>query len=123
MPYPHGDPLVLEDLRRTFTSDPIRVAEIEVPPNRRVTAILAREFDGVPSGAQVNEKASRLIGQMNGILFAMDPDRPPVRMGVGIFERESGGAWGSGANYASVSASLEIRFRAYCVGDRARWLT
>ena len=63
--------------------------------------------------------APRLIGQMNGILFALG-SRPVAGAMVGIQERESGGAWGCGTAYASGRAAYEVarilRDRPTCAG-------
>jgi hypothetical protein len=76
------------------------------------TTLLAREFGGLPSGVQVHEMAPRLIGQMNGILFALG-SRPVAGAMVGIQERESGGAWG--AELPTYRAGPRTRSRVFCV--------
>lgn len=113
-----GHSIDLDDLRKWFTSDPIQVAEIEVPPDGKVTALLAQDFEGLSSGEQVQAEAWRLIGQINGVLFASDPDRSPVGV-LGVYERTASGDWGRGAVYASFqgTASTRGRFFAEAIGS------
>lgn len=103
-----GHPRDLEDLRTWFVSGPIQVVEIDVPAAGRVTALLAEEFDGLSSGEQVQAMAPRLVGQLNGVLFASDPDRPPVRV-FGIYERTANGDWGH--THVSLVEKLSARDR------------
>jgi hypothetical protein len=107
-----GNPIDLSDLRKWFTSDLIQVAEIDVQPNGKVTALLARDFEKCSSGEEVQGAAWRLIGQMNGILFASDPDRSPVSV-LGVYERTANGDWGRGAAYAVGKGGGRARGRAY----------
>ena len=92
-----GHPLDTDALRRWFTSDP-QVVEIQVPKGR-TTALLATEFESLASGEQVQADARRLVGLMNGALFASDVDRAPVQV-AGVYERTGNGEWGRGAAYA-----------------------
>ena len=90
-------------------------------PDGKVTALLAQDFEGLSSGEQVQAEAWRLIGQINGVLFASDPDRSPVGV-LGVYERTASGDWGRGAVYASFQGTASTRGR-FCRSYRFRWLT
>lgn len=55
----------------------MRVTEIVVPEERRITALLADELDGHESELAVSEAANRLVAMINGILFARNRYRAP----------------------------------------------
>lgn len=100
-----GHEFDLGDLREIFNSGPIRVRDIEVASGRRITALMADEFNDVPD-TSVMEIARQLMGQINGALFASDINRSIVRLGP-HYTRRDGGAWGLGTIYAAANIKLQ----------------
>jgi hypothetical protein len=77
-----GNSIDLCHLRETFQTGPVRVTEIDVAPDRQISALIAEEFDGVTDGALVLEIARRLVTLINGTLFASDAQRSVLRPSV-----------------------------------------
>ena len=111
-----ADPIDLGDIRRIFGGDgTIRVREIEVPQARRVAALMTDDFDGLVSDTQVLEIGRRFVAQINGVLFAGDPDRAIVRMGA-LYTRHNRSVWGSGVVHVSANVKLgRLRARGHLV--------
>jgi hypothetical protein len=99
-----GNSIDLCHLRETFQTGPVRVTEIDVAPDRQISALIAEEFDGVTDGALVLEIARRLVTLINGTLFASDAQRSVLRPSV-VYRQDADGIW-RGTDYLTLNGIL-----------------
>jgi len=97
-----GETSALADLRRIFNAGPPRVVELEVPPDRKITALMADDLNDAASGPDALAVAQRLMALINGATFALDSDRSHINTAL-VYEQDAAGNWNHGTNYASLT--------------------
>jgi hypothetical protein len=106
-----GDPFDLESARELFGAGAdIEVREFDLTgtgPGSRPTVLMANDLDLLDIGEAFGA-AERMVDILNGILFALDGDRGPLRIGERILRRNGDGTW---ANFANIHFYSPTRSR------------